>query len=92
MHAFPGDLWPGTSQHGIVHALGGALTFCLCGADRLWRCRDCSGIFFEDLRHLSVKALTDIGFEGYAIGGLAVGEGQEAMFCLGCDLPCDAAR
>jgi len=37
----------------------------------------------QDLREESAKALTDIGFEGYAIGGLAVGEGQEAMFaCL----------
>lgn len=37
----------------------------------------------EDLRAQSAEALTGIGFEGYAIGGLAVGEGQEAMFaCL----------
>ena len=37
----------------------------------------------EDLREESAKALTDIGFDGYAVGGLAVGEGQEAMFgCL----------
>ncbi|MEM6372915.1 MAG: tRNA guanosine(34) transglycosylase Tgt [Pseudomonadota bacterium] len=37
----------------------------------------------EDLRGQSAQALTDIGFEGYAVGGLAVGEGQEAMFgCL----------
>ncbi|MGI3184160.1 tRNA guanosine(34) transglycosylase Tgt [Nioella aestuarii] len=37
----------------------------------------------QDLREESAKALTEIGFEGYAIGGLAVGEGQEAMFgCL----------
>ncbi len=35
---------------------------------------------FEDLRVESLNALTDIGFEGYAIGGLAVGEGQEEMF------------
>lgn len=28
----------------------------------------------------SAQALTGIGFEGYAIGGLAVGEGQAAMF------------
>ncbi|QHI96420.1 tRNA guanosine(34) transglycosylase Tgt [Aristophania vespae] len=34
----------------------------------------------EDLRKRSVKALRNIGFEGYAIGGLAVGEGQELMF------------
>ncbi|KQI68956.1 queuine tRNA-ribosyltransferase [Loktanella sp. 3ANDIMAR09] len=37
----------------------------------------------RDLRAESAKALIDIGFEGYAVGGLAVGEGQEAMFgCL----------
>ena len=37
----------------------------------------------EDLRKASAEALTEIGFEGYAVGGLAVGEGQEAMFgCL----------
>ena len=33
----------------------------------------------EELRGRSAEALTRIGFEGYAIGGLAVGEGQEAM-------------
>ncbi|USG59855.1 tRNA guanosine(34) transglycosylase Tgt [Sneathiella marina] len=38
------------------------------------------GSTYEDLRLESVNALTDIGFDGYAIGGLAVGEGQEAMF------------
>ncbi len=37
----------------------------------------------EDLRGESAEALTRIGFDGYAVGGLAVGEGQEAMFgCL----------
>ena len=37
----------------------------------------------QDLREESAKALRGIGFDGYAIGGLAVGEGQEAMFgCL----------
>jgi len=33
----------------------------------------------EELRRRSAEALTSIGFDGYAIGGLAVGEGQEAM-------------
>ena len=33
-----------------------------------------------DLRAESAEILQSIGFEGYAIGGLAVGEGQEAMF------------
>jgi len=37
----------------------------------------------EDLREESAKALRAIEFDGYAVGGLAVGEGQEAMFdCL----------
>ncbi len=41
------------------------------------------GALDEDLRKSSADALMDIGFDGYAIGGLAVGEGQEAMFgCL----------
>ncbi|NDW00603.1 tRNA guanosine(34) transglycosylase Tgt [Salipiger sp. PrR002] len=34
----------------------------------------------EDLRGESAEALRSIGFDGYAVGGLAVGEGQEAMF------------
>jgi queuine tRNA-ribosyltransferase len=38
------------------------------------------GGVFPDLRAQSAAALIDIGFEGYAIGGLAVGEGQAAMF------------
>jgi len=38
------------------------------------------GSLDEKLRARSASALTDIGFDGYAIGGLAVGEGQEAMF------------
>ena len=49
--------------------------------------RDGYGLFgivqggvFNDLRAESVAALTEIGFEGYAIGGLAVGEGQAEMY------------
>ncbi|RKF18377.1 tRNA guanosine(34) transglycosylase Tgt [Altericroceibacterium spongiae] len=38
------------------------------------------GALDEELRKRSADALIDIGFDGYAIGGLAVGEGQEAMF------------
>ena len=37
------------------------------------------GGIHADLRAESVAALTDIGFHGYAVGGLAVGEGQELM-------------
>ena len=49
--------------------------------------RDGYGIFgiqqggdYEDLRAYSAEKLKEIGFDGYAIGGLAVGEGQETMF------------
>ncbi len=37
------------------------------------------GSTFEDLRRRSADALTGIGFDGYAVGGLAVGEGQAEM-------------
>ena len=49
--------------------------------------RDGYGIFgivqgadFKDLREKSARELTSIGFDGYAIGGLAVGEPQNVMF------------
>ena len=38
------------------------------------------GSIFPDLREVSAKKLIDLDFEGYAIGGLAVGEGQDLMF------------
>jgi queuine tRNA-ribosyltransferase len=54
------------------------------------------GALDEGLRKASAAALTDIGFDGYAVGGLAVGEGQEAMFaCLDFapgQLPADRPR
>jgi len=54
------------------------------------------GVLDQALRKESADALIDIGFDGYAVGGLAVGEGQEAM--LGCldvapgQLPADKPR
>jgi queuine tRNA-ribosyltransferase len=54
------------------------------------------GALDEALRRRSAEALIEIGFDGYAVGGLAVGEGQEAM--LGCldfavdTLPADKPR
>jgi len=46
--------------------------------------RACFGIVqggvFADLRMRSAGELCEIGFDGYAVGGLAVGEGQEQMF------------
>jgi len=54
------------------------------------------GALDEGFRKASADALIDIGFDGYAVGGLAVGEGQEAMFgCLDFapgQLPADKPR
>ncbi|HEY0313472.1 MAG TPA: tRNA guanosine(34) transglycosylase Tgt [Allosphingosinicella sp.] len=54
------------------------------------------GALDEGLRKASADALVGIGFDGYAVGGLAVGEGQEAMFaCLDFapgQLPADRPR
>lgn len=38
------------------------------------------GSIFKDLREESAKKLNELSFDGYAIGGLAVGEGQDQMF------------
>jgi queuine tRNA-ribosyltransferase len=38
------------------------------------------GGVFPNLRRRSAEMLQEIGFDGYAIGGLAVGEGQKVMF------------
>ncbi len=54
------------------------------------------GVLDETMRKASADALIDIGFDGYAVGGLAVGEGQEAMLaCLDfapAQLPADRPR
>ncbi|HEU4821269.1 MAG TPA: tRNA guanosine(34) transglycosylase Tgt, partial [Qipengyuania sp.] len=54
------------------------------------------GSVYPDLRAESAEALTAIGFDGYAIGGLAVGEGQAAMFgvldAVSAQLPADRPR
>ena len=54
------------------------------------------GALDERLRAASADALRAIGFDGYAIGGLAVGEGQDAMFATldfaPAQLPADAPR
>ncbi|MCK5834846.1 MAG: tRNA guanosine(34) transglycosylase Tgt [Lentisphaeria bacterium] len=38
------------------------------------------GSTYEDLRRHSAKSLVEIGFDGYAIGGLSVGEPEEEMY------------
>ncbi len=38
------------------------------------------GSIYPDLRKRSIKEITDIGFDGYALGGLAIGEPKKEMF------------
>jgi queuine tRNA-ribosyltransferase len=40
------------------------------------------GSVFPDLRRESAAALIEIGFDGYAVGGLAIGEGQDTTFAV----------
>src|SRR6188474_3679194 len=40
------------------------------------------GGVFQDLRNESVDATVSIGFEGYAIGGLSVGEPIDTMYSI----------
>ncbi len=40
------------------------------------------GGVYRDQRAESAQKLQEIGFDGYAVGGLAVGEGQEMMFSV----------
>lgn len=56
----------------------------------------CQGGFFKDLRELSINSLKDYDFDGFAIGGLSVGESKEEMmeylYYTGPLLPVDKPR
>ena len=60
--------WAGRSREAFVERAGYGLFGIVQGS------------VFPALRAESIAALSGIGFDGYAIGGLAVGEGQELMF------------
>ena len=60
--------WAERSKHAFGHRPGHALFGIQQGS-----------VYYEQ-RAESAALLTDIGFDGYAVGGLAVGEGQKAMF------------
>jgi len=66
--------WARRSRHGFDAGSAHAERAALFGIQQ--------GSMFEDLRRESSQSLTEIGFDGYAIGGLAVGEGQAQMFAV----------
>jgi queuine tRNA-ribosyltransferase len=78
--AAPGDIeramqlslrWAGRSKRAFETAPAGYMLFGIVqGGD------------IAALRHVSARGLADIGFHGYAIGGLAVGEPQPVMFAM----------
>lgn len=57
--------------------------------EELWQFGIVQGGVHPSLRKESVKALTEIGFEGYSIGGLSVGEPKEDMRAI-TEVCCDA--
>ena len=62
-------------------------------ARRTTRCSaSCRAASFRSCATASARALTAIGFEGYAVGGLAVGEGQATMFAVLDATPCRSCR
>ena len=80
---FPADARGGRGVDGIVDALGRALARAPSSP------RPGHGIFgivqggvHRDLRQRSAARLVEIGFDGYAIGGLAIGEGQATTFAM----------
>jgi queuine tRNA-ribosyltransferase len=80
MHALPGHPRRGGEVDAPVAALGEAL------ARRARPLGNTNALFgivqggmYEDLRDESLAALEDIGFDGFAIGGLSVGEPKEDM-------------
>ncbi len=76
---FPHTEKAGGQGHGTVAALGRALAQGFWLAAGAGNFGIVQGGTNEKLRLKSAAGLVDIGFEGYAIGGLAVGEGQALM-------------
>ncbi|MBV7257244.1 tRNA guanosine(34) transglycosylase Tgt [Pacificimonas sp. WHA3] len=64
--------WAGRSREGFDSGMEHASGAALFGIQQ--------GSMWPDLRRESSDALQAVGFDGYAIGGLAVGEGQDRMF------------
>ncbi len=81
MHAVPGHARRGGGVDGAVAALGARAraTSSTASAIRNALFGIVQGGMYEDLRDASLAGLADIGFDGYAIGGLSVGEPKEEM-------------
>ena len=81
MHQAAGDARRDRARHAAVAALGGALQARLRErAGQAARCSaSCRAATTRRCARESARALVDIGFHGYAIGGLAVGEPQDVM-------------
>ena len=82
---YPGDARAGRSLDGAIDALGAAIARRRSMAAAIMpSARRCSASSRERSTRIcaarSADALAAIGFDGYAVGGLAVGEGQAAMF------------
>ena len=80
---FPGDARRGAAIDGAVDALGGALARRRSRRARATACSASSrAASIPSCAPNRPRRSRDIGFDGYAVGGLAVGEGQETMFAV----------
>ena len=77
---------PGVDREAAAHSMRMSMCWAQRGRNTFER-RKGYGLFgivqgsvYFDLREESAQTLVDMGFDGYAIGGLAVGEGQAEMF------------
>ena len=83
MHAVPGDTGAGARVDAIVHALGATIARGVRAARPATACSaSCRAACIPTCARSRARALTAIGFDGYAVGGLAVGEGQATMFAV----------
>ena len=76
---YPAELEAGARLDAAVPALGGALAGARTKATRNALFGIVQGGMHEELREESLAGLTAIGFDGYAIGGLSVGEPKREM-------------
>jgi queuine tRNA-ribosyltransferase len=79
-HHFPAEHDVAAASMRLVYGLGRTMPERVCDREGYGQFGIVQGSVYPDLRAESIERLEQIDFEGYAVGGLAVGEGQEAMF------------
>ena len=88
MHLLPVSEEEAEKIDAFVNEMGRAIKAILSDRDGFGLFGIVQGSIFESLRIQSAEKLKRIGFDGYAVGGLAVGEGHETMINVLKTVPC----